>query len=384
MTGASSTIPQADPGAGVRAYRDEIAAAIAEVVDSGCYLLGPQVQAFELAFARYLRGPSTSSLECVAVATGTDALELCLRACGAGEGDVVVTVSHTASATVAAIRRCGAVPAFVDIERDTMVLDSQALESLLDSWPAGQPRPRAVVPVHLYGHPCDMEAIVTVARRHGLAVVEDCAQAHGALLADRHVGTFGDAAAFSFYPTKNLPAMGDAGAVATDSGELADRVRCLRQYGWRTRFVSDEDGTNSRMDELQAAVLNVMLRHLPDDVGARRDVAAAYGRALASSDLVLPGERAGTRHAWHQYVVRSGRRDQLAAELAKAAIATAVHYPVPAHRQPAFARFARDATLPVTDETAATVLSLPIYPQLGSERVERVAGALQAALASAS
>ncbi len=383
MSDRPPTIPQADPGAGVRAHRDEIEAAIADVVRSGCYLLGPQVRAFEQSFARFLGadGAAVPTLECVAVASGTDALELCLRACDVGDGDVVATVSHTASATVAAIRRCGATPVFVDIERDTMVLDPGELEKLLEDWPAGSRLPRAVVPVHLYGHPCDMPAILGIARRHGVAVVEDCAQAHGAMLGGRCVGTFGDAAAFSFYPTKNLAAMGDAGAAVTASAERAERVRCLRQYGWRTRFVSAEDGANSRMDELQAAVLNVMLRHLPDDLNARREIAAVYRRALASAGLVLPSERPGARHVYHQYAIRTERRGKLAAALAEAGIATAIHYPVPAHRQPAFARFAEGALLPVTDRTAETVLSLPIFPQLGCERAERVAEALTAATA---
>lgn len=374
-------IPQADPGAGVRAHVREIESAIANVVRSGWYLFGPETSAFEEDFARYLHGDDeavASELYCVSVANGTDALELALRACGVGDGDVVVTVSHTASATIAAIRRCGAIPAFVDIEQDTMTLDPERLEALFERWPSASARPKAVVPVHLYGHPCDMAAILDISRRYGLVVVEDCAQAHGAMLNGRRVGTFGDAAAFSFYPTKNLAAIGDAGAVVTASPVLAERVGNLRQYGWRTRFVSAEDGCNSRMDELQAAVLKVRLRYLEEDVAARREIAGVYTRGLAQCDLILPSERTGARHAYHQYAVRCPHREAIIARLGDLGVGVAVHYPVPAHRQPAFARFESPAlaALAVTEDVARSVLSLPMFPELGRERAERVVRAV--------
>jgi dTDP-4-amino-4,6-dideoxygalactose transaminase len=371
----------------VRAYEGEIEDAVLAVVRSGWYLLGPRVTAFENDFAAYLCAddPAVPQLGCVGVASGTDALELALRACGVKEGDVVVSVSHTASATIAAIRRSGAVPAFVDIQPDTMTLDPGQLEALLTSWPAQTPQPKAVVPVHLYGHPCDMDAILDIAERHGLMVVEDCAQAHGAMLGGRRVGTFGDAAAFSFYPTKNLAALGDAGAVVTPSAAVADRVRRLRQYGWQPRFVSVEDGCNSRMDELQAAILGARLRHLEDDLAARRQIAGVYALSLgklASPDLVLPRERPEARHVYHQYVVRCADRPAVVNALAAAGVGTAIHYPVPAHRQPAFARFAPDgeSALQVTEEAAESVLSLPMFPELGLERAAHAAHALTKAV----
>lgn len=261
----------ADPGANYRAHRAEIDVAIHRVLDSGWFILGREVASFEQEFALYL-----DARFAVGVASGTDALHLALRACGIGPGDVVLTVSHTAVATVAAIELAGAVPLLVDIDPLTFNIDAERVEDTLKSidrgdGPSPRGRVRAIIPVHLYGQPADMAAIIRVAARYGLKVIEDCAQAHGASIDGRKVGSWGNAAAFSFYPTKNLGALGDGGAIVTNDSEIADRVRLLREYGWRDRYVSSEVGMNSRLDEIQAAVLRVKLLNLDQENDRRRD-----------------------------------------------------------------------------------------------------------------
>ncbi|MGH9855779.1 MAG: DegT/DnrJ/EryC1/StrS family aminotransferase, partial [Blastocatellia bacterium] len=246
-------ILQSDPKASYLAHKREIDEAIRQTLDSGWYILGQQTSAFEQEFAEYL-----GAKHCVGVANGTDALHLALRACGVGAGDVVITVSHTAVATVAAIEMAGASPLLVDIDQASFTINPEAVEDAIKSW-RGEGEIKAIMPVHLYGHPADMQAITTIARRYDLKIVEDCAQAHGATIKGVKVGTFGDAAGFSFYPTKNLGALGDGGAVTTNDSETAERVRLLREYGWRERYVSDLPGFNSRLDELQSAILRVKL-----------------------------------------------------------------------------------------------------------------------------
>jgi dTDP-4-amino-4,6-dideoxygalactose transaminase len=335
------------------------------VLDSGWYILGAEVAGFEREFADYL-----GVGHAVGVGSGTDALQLALRACGVGVGDSVLTVSHTAVATVAAIGLCGAEPVFVDIDPATFTMDPERLEEEIRSSPGGR-RLKAVVPVHLYGLPADMAAIGEIARRHGLRVVEDCAQSHGASVRGRKTGAIGDIAAFSFYPTKNLGALGDGGMVATGDPDLAERVRRLREYGWEERYVSREAGLNSRLDEIQAAVLRVKLRHLDEDNASRRRIAGLYDSLLKDAGLILPCGRPDAVHVYHQYVIRSRERDALRGHLREMGIGTLVHYPVPVHRQPAYA--ARDGgRLPLTERIAGEILSLPMYPELGGDSVRRV------------
>ena len=367
----SDAILPADPRACFLAHRDEIEAAVRGALEGGSYILGPAVARFEEEFARFTGGG-----EAIGVASGTDALVLALRGAGIGAGDQVFTVSHTAVATVAAIELAGAVPVLVDIDPRTFTIDPERLEATVRTH--GRAGRRAVIAVHLYGLLADMPAILDVARRHELVVVEDCAQAHGAALAGRAAGCFGDVAAFSFYPTKNLGALGDGGAVVSADHSLVERVRRLREYGWRERYVSDVAGTNSRLDEIQAAILSVKLRHLEAENACRRQRAELYSARLATSELELPVVRAGATHIWHQYVVRSARRDHLRAALQEQRIGTLVHYPVPVHEQPAYrGRLAVDPAGLAHSETAARqVLSLPMHGHLEERDVERVAAAI--------
>ena len=356
-------IQTSDPGASYRAAAADIQEAIRRVLEGGRYILGPEVEAFEREFAAYL-----GAAHGVGVANGTDAVELALRAAGVTAGCSVLTVANTATATAAAIELAGARAVFVDIDPRTMTMDPDALEKLLGG--RIDPAPEAVVPVHLYGHPADMPRIGEVARRHGLVVIEDCAQAHGAGIQGRRVGTWGAAAAFSFYPTKNLGAIGDGGAVATGDAHLAEQVRLLRQYGWRERYISEIAGKNSRLDELQAAILRVKLARLDADNQKRRELAAVYLQRLAGAGLALPEPAAGCEPVWHQFVVRTPARDSLRKHLAGAGIQTGVLYPVPLHRQPAY----RDDTvnLPVTEQACRELVCLPLHTGLSAGDVEAV------------
>jgi hypothetical protein len=362
-------ILQMDPGAGYRAQRLAIDAAVARVLASGWYILGQEVAAFEREAAE-----AFGLGHGVGVASGTDALVLALKALGLGPGDRVATVSHTAVATVAAIELAGAEPVLVDIDRVHFTLDPAHLAGTL----AAVPGIRAVIAVHLYGQPADLPAILDLCRGRGIPLIEDCAQAHGAALDGRPVGSFGDIACFSFYPTKNLGALGDGGMVGTGSAELAARLRSLREYGWRQRYVSDVPGMNSRLDELQAAILRARLPHLAAGNERRRGIAQAYDRSLAGLDR--PQIRPGARPVFHQYVIRHPDRDALQARLKQAGIGTNVHYPVPVHLQPAYA--GRITTgpggLPETEAAAREVLSLPMHPELSDESVAAVIGALRA------
>jgi dTDP-4-amino-4,6-dideoxygalactose transaminase len=362
-------VPQVDPRSGYLAQKDEIDAAIAKVLDGGWYVLGREVTAFETEFAAYLRAPHA-----VGVASGTDAIEIALRAIGVGPGDTVITVSHTAVATVAAIERCGAQPVFVDIDPDTFTMDAPCLEVAFQSIQSCQVRmPKAVVPVHLYGQAADMTSIVEIARRFGAYVIEDCAQAHGAAQRGHRVGTLGDLAAFSFYPTKNLGAFGDGGIVVTASEDLAERLRCLREYGWRDRYISEKPGINSRLDELQAAILRVRLRKLDDDNGARRRLADLYRSALVHAEVIHPTVGRDNDHVYHQYVIRCPRRDALRANLSQRGITTGIHYPVPVHLQPAFrGRVAYQGPLEHTERAASEILSLPMFPHLSESDIRSV------------
>ena len=349
----------ADPKANYLAHKAEIDAAIQRVLDSGRYILGDEVAAFEQEFARYI-----GAADAVGVANGTDALELALRAVGIGPGDEVITVSHTAVATVAAVALTGATPVLVDVDSKSFTLDPNRLVQAIT------PKTRAIVPVHLYGHPAAMPAIMEIAGQHRLTTIEDCAQAHGASINGRTAGSWGHAAAFSFYPTKNLGALGDGGAVVTGDASVAARVRKLREYGWRERQVSEREGFNSRLDELQAAVLRVKLRYLDAENQHRRRLAAAYEVALRETTIKLPSVAPGAEHVYHQYVVRSAHRDNLRAMLEKQAVGTLIHYPLPVHRQPAYRHLRADC--PVTDAVSGEILSLPMHAQLTMKEVEHV------------
>jgi dTDP-4-amino-4,6-dideoxygalactose transaminase len=359
-------VPQTNPGASYLAHQAEIDAAIQRVLNSGLYILGSEVEYFEREFAAYI-----GVRHAIGVGSGTDALELSLRACGAGPGDLVFTVSHTAVATVAAIELAGATPVLVDIDPATYTMDPNCLEAALARPPAG--KPKAVIPVHLYGYPADMPSILELAKRHGLHVIEDCAQSHGATLGGRMTGAWGDIAAFSFYPTKNLGALGDAGMVLTNNPALAERVQLLQQYGWRQRYISEIPGGNSRLDEIQAAVLRVKLRHLDEENERRRSLAVRYTRLLASSELMLPLCSQEAKHVYHQYVVRSQQRDALRFFLDQNGIGSLVHYPQPIHLQPAYVgRIATAGRLTHTEHAAATVVSLPIFSELTDMQVDYI------------
>lgn len=369
-------IPQTNPKAAYLAQREAIDAAIRRVLEAGWYIQGEEVGAFEREFAAW-----TGSRHAVAVASGTDALIVAMRGMGIGPGDGVISVSHTAVATVAAIELVGATPVVVDVD-ECWTMSVAALEATLAAWPARAPKPKAIVPVHIYGQPAAMPDIAAVAARHGLLLLEDNAQAHGATLDGRMVGRWGRAAAYSLYPTKNLGAIGDGGIITTDDDGLADTMRALREYGWRERYVSAIPGMNSRLDPLQAAILRAKLGNLSQDTARRREIAARYDAGLAGlPGLQLPKVRAGAVPVYHLYVVDAGtRRDALQAGLKEKGVGTLVHYPVPVHLQPAYRdRIVTGAGgLPNTERAARSVLSLPLYPQLTDAEVEAVIVAVRA------
>lgn len=362
-------------GEQVAAMRAEIDAALARALDSGWYILGRETAAFEEEFAAYTGAPSGQRVGCVGVNSGTDALRLALWALDIGPGDEVITVAHTAVATAAAISMSGATPVFVDIDPVTYTIDPTALAQTITA------RTRAIIPVHIYGHPADLTPILDIAREHKLRVIEDCAQAHGARYQNRHVGCWGDFGCFSFYPTKNLGALGDGGAVISTDPELTAKVRLLREYGWtpQARYVSQLPGMNSRLDELQAAILRVKLGYLDAWNETRRSMAALYAAQLPG-EMVTPVERADCLHVYHLYVVRVPQRERVRSELANAGINTAIHYPVPIHHQPAYAAH-RQINLPHTEQAAGEILSLPMHPLMDAAQVGQVADALRAALA---
>jgi dTDP-4-amino-4,6-dideoxygalactose transaminase len=369
-------IPQTNPKAAYLAQREAIDGAIKRVLESGWYIQGEEVAAFEREFAAY-----TGSNHALACASGTDALILALRSLGVGPGDAVITVSHTAVATVAAIELAGATPVLVDTD-EYWTMSPQVLEATLKSWPAGAPKPKALIPVHLYGQPAAMTDIAAIAGKHNLILIEDNAQAHGATLNGRMVGRWGKAAAYSLYPTKNLGAIGDGGIVTTDDDAVAEALRALREYGWRERYISAIAGMNSRLDPLQAAILRVKLGNLPADTARRQAIAARYSTGLAGlNGLVLPNIRTGAAPVYHLYVVDAGtRRDELQAKLKENGVGTLIHYPVPVHLQPAYqGKIALGSGgLPNTERAAKSVLSLPLYPQLPDSDVDAVIAAVKA------
>jgi dTDP-4-amino-4,6-dideoxygalactose transaminase len=370
MNMKQNAILQANPKAGYLAHKTEIDAAIHSVLDSGYYILGQEVEAFENEFAAFIGVDHA-----IGVASGTDALIVALRVCGVGPGDVVITVSHTAVATVAAVELAGATPLLIDVDPVTFTMDVDCLEEAILQV---QQNPslgklKAIIPVHLYGHPANMPAIIELAERHGLYVIEDCSQAHGAKLNNRQVGTWGNLAAFSLYPTKNLGALGDAGIIVTNDASLAQQALIYRQYGWQKRFISDVAGMNSRLDPIQAAILRVKLRYLDQENANRQQVAAQYNSSFEGLQLQLPQLQGDVTHVYHQYVVRSSNRASLQEFLTKQGIGTSIQYPVPVHLQPAY-QFRIPLglrQLSVTEKLCGEILSMPMHPYLTEDDIER-------------
>lgn len=349
------------------AIADEVEPAVLDVLRSGSYVLGPAVEAFERDFAAYC-----GVRHAVAVSSGTAALHIALLAAGLRPGDEVVTVAATFVATVAAILQAGAVPRLVDIDPDSWTMDPERVEAALT------PRTRAIMPVHLHGRVADMEALRDIARRRGLLLIEDAAQAHGASRDGRRAGSFGDAAGFSFYPGKNLGACGEGGAVVTDRDDIAEAARCLRDWGQDRRYHHLVRGFNYRMDAIQGAVLGVKLRHLDGWTALRRRIALRYGRMLSDTGIGLPKPDPG--HVWHVFAVRLRDREATRRALERAGIATGIHYPRPVHLQPAYADLGYGpGDLPVTERLSREFLSLPIHPDLTPEQLAEVARVVAAA-----
>jgi dTDP-4-amino-4,6-dideoxygalactose transaminase len=355
-------VPYLDLRRETASLRYELDDAIARVLDSGNYILSDEVDRFESAFAT-----ACGAAHAVGVASGTDAITIALLAAGVGPGDEVITAPNTCIPTIVGIERAGATPVLADVDPATYTLDPAEVERRLT------PRTKAILPVHLYGQPADLEALLAL----GIPVVEDCAQAHGATVGGEPVGSLGVAAAFSFYPTKNLGALGDAGAVATRSDEIAGRARLLRNYGERERFEHVLRGLNSRLDPIQAAVLAVKLAHLGAAVDRRRRLASIYDEALAGTQLTAPAAVPGRDHAYHLYVVQSPDRDRFRADLAEAGIGSAVHYPTPVHRQPAYRDLDVPGGFPVAESLCERVVSLPLSE---THTDEEISAAAQAAL----
>lgn len=355
----------ANPSAQFRSYQAEIEAAVVRVMRSNRYILGTEVEALESEFANYIGTASA-----IGVANGTDALELAIRALGIGPGDEVITVSHTAVATVAAIEAAGAVPVLVDVEPKFYTLNPGQLAEVLTT------KTRAVIAVHLYGQAADLDTIDSFCKNHGLALIEDVSQAHGATWKGKRLGSIGTVGCFSCYPTKNLGAIGDAGLVTTSDAQLAKKIRMLREYGWQQRYISDVPGRNSRLDELQAAILRVKLPHLDSDNEKRRKLADRYTNAL-KKNFHVPEVRDGAEHVFHLYVVRHLSRKELIGHLQAQDIHSGIHYPVPIHCQAAYKNRVRVASsMQVTETVADEVLSLPIYPELTAQQVDLVLQAL--------
>ncbi|MFU8866217.1 DegT/DnrJ/EryC1/StrS family aminotransferase [Roseovarius autotrophicus] len=357
-------IPFLDLRAAYLELKPGIDAAIARVLDSGWYVLGSEVEAFEAEWAAYCE-----AAHAVGVANGLDALTLALRALDIGAGDEVIVPSNTYIATWLAVSGVGATPVPVEPDPATHNIDPARIDAAIT------PRTRAILPVHLYGQPADLDPILGIARRHNLRVVEDAAQAHGARYKGKRIGAHGDIVCWSFYPGKNLGALGDAGALTTDDPVLAGRVALLRNYGSRQKYVNEEPGVNSRLDPIQAAVLRVKLAVLDKWTARRRAVAAAYEEGLADSGLILPHVPDWAEPVWHLYVVRSTARDALQARLTEARVGTLIHYPIPPHMQTAYAGLGiAPEALPLAQRLAGEVLSLPMGPHMTLDRVQDVCG----------
>jgi dTDP-4-amino-4,6-dideoxygalactose transaminase len=369
MAESAVKVPYLDLKAQYHGIKPEIDAAITGILESGQFVLGSEVASFEREFAAYC-----GSSECVALNSGTSALHLALLCAGIGPGDEVITVPFTFVASIAAILYCGAKPVLLDIDPQSLTLDPAAVEASITS------RTKAILPVHLYGHPADMDPILEISRNHGLVVIEDAAQAHGAEYKGRRAGSLGDIACFSFYPTKNLGAYGEGGAITTNNSRYAQTIRMLRDWGQDRKYHHQLRGYNYRMEGMQGAILRVKLRHLEKWTEARRKIASQYSTLLTDCGLELPSEKSWARHAYHVYTLRSENRDGLQAALTATGIQTAIHYALPAHLQPAYAdlNYGR-GSFPVSEKAAAQVLSLPMYPELSAESIAEVARAVKKA-----
>ncbi|MCF8002807.1 MAG: DegT/DnrJ/EryC1/StrS family aminotransferase [Chromatiaceae bacterium] len=356
------SVPFLDLGAAYQELKDELDAAYQRVMASGWYILGEEVERFETEFAAYCEAAHG-----IGVASGLDALHLALRACDIGPGDEVIVPSHTFIATWHAVSHAGATPVAVEPIEATYTIDPARIEAAITA------RTRAIIPVHLYGQPADLDPILAIARRHGLKVIEDAAQAHGARYKGKRIGAHGDAVAWSFYPGKNLGAFGDGGAVTTDNADLAERLRMLRNYGSREKYVNAVLGFNSRLDPLQAAFLSVKLRHLDAWNARRQAIATAYLEGLAKSDLVLPGVPDWAEPVWHLFVVRHAQRNAIQQQLAEAGIGSLFHYPIAPHQQDCYADVGVTAAEnQIAARLATEVLSLPMGPQLRMHHAHQV------------
>jgi dTDP-4-amino-4,6-dideoxygalactose transaminase len=349
-----------NPLAGYLSCKEEIDQAVLKVLSNGKYILGDEVKGFENEFASYI-----GSKYAIGVSNGTEALHLALRALDIGIGDEVITVSHTAVATVAAIVQSGAIPVFVDIDQDTFTIDVSGIEKVITK------KTKAIIVVHLYGQPCEMTSIIEMAERFNIRIIEDCAQAHGAAYFGKRVGSLGDIGCFSFYPTKNLGGIGDGGIITTSDDAIAEKLKTLREYGWKDRYISLIHGYNSRLDELQAAILKVKLKYLDKNNKRRNEIAEKYKSGLNGTNLILPVTKSEFHHAFHLYVVKSSRRDELREFLKANNIMTLVHYPVPVHLQPAYKEY-YGGPITNTEKLSGEILSLPMYPELSEAEIDYI------------
>jgi dTDP-4-amino-4,6-dideoxygalactose transaminase len=361
-------IPFGDPSASYQAHKMEVDEAIQRVLDSGWYVLGKEVNTFEEEFASF----HGKNLHAVGVANGTDAIALCLRSLGLGLGDEVITASHTAVATVAGIEQAGCSPVFADIDPVSRCIDPRSIEERIG------PKTRAIMPVHIYGQPAEMHKILEIGKAHQLEIIEDCSQAHGAKINGQKVGTFANLSAFSCYPTKNLGGTGDGGVILCRSKEIAEKIKSLRQYGWNEERESIFPGFNSRLDELQAAILRVKLQHLADDNAKRREIAIRYNEDFKDLPITLPALAETELHAMHLYVIECDRRNELMEHLRSHQIGASQHYPLAVHQHAAYANRIRGGDdLPVTEYFYKKNLTLPMYPELSNDAVEHIISTVQ-------
>jgi len=357
----NKTIFPANPKEENILLKEEILAKISDVIEKGRYILGDECKNFEHEFANFI-----GSKFAVGVASGTDAIKLSLLACDIKPGDEIITVSHSAVATTSAIVSLGALPVFVDIDPDTYTINPQLIRKEINK------KTKAILPVHIYGHPANMDEIIQIAREFNLLVIEDCAQAHGAEYKGEKVGSIGDLGAFSFYPTKNLGAIGDGGIITTSNQMLFEKILLLQQYGWKERYISSIHGENSRLDELQAAILRIKLSHLEENNNKRRKIADFYQKKLIGI-VELPIEKENCRHSYHQFVIKSKERDSLKLFLKNLKIETLVHYPLPIHLQPAYKKYlSRNSNLSNTERIKDMILSLPMHPFISSSDLKYI------------
>lgn len=361
-------IPFGDPSASYQAHKMEVDEAIQRVLDSGWYVLGKEVNTFEEEFASF----HGENLHAMGVANGTDAIALCLRSLGLGLGDEVITPSHTAVATVAGIEQAGCSPVFADIDPASRCIDPRSIEERIGL------KTRAIMPVHIYGQPAEMHKILQIGKAHQLEVIEDCSQAHGAEINGQKVGTFANLSAFSCYPTKNLGGTGDGGVILCRSLEFANKIKSLRQYGWNEHRESTITGFNSRLDEVQAAILRVKLRHLSDDNEKRRLIAQRYNHAFKDLSITLPSQKTNEMHAMHLYVIECERRDELLKHLRYKGVGASLHYPLAVHQHAAYANRIRGGDeLSLTEHFYQKNLTLPMFPELTDYCIEKVISAVR-------